>query len=254
MKCKICNSGASLFLKEKVMGKYEAEYYRCANCGFMFPGDPFWLDEAYSSAINLTDTGLVERNLYFNKLVSVLIYFFFNKDGKFLDYAGGYGLFTRLMRDTGFDFYWQDPYCSNLLSRGFEYQSEDRKAELLTAFEVFEHLKDPADEFKKMLEFSDSILMSTELISENVDRDWWYFGFEHGQHIAFYTMKALKILAEQNSLNFYSFSGLYLFTKKKINNRKASVLLKLSNRGAFSYVKRRMKSLTWDDYLTLRKT
>ncbi len=38
----------------------------------------------------------------------------------FLDYAGGYGVFTRLMRDIGFDFYWHDPYTQNLFANGFE--------------------------------------------------------------------------------------------------------------------------------------
>jgi len=38
-----------------------------------------------------------------------------NPDGIFLDYAAGYGLFVRLMRDAGYNFRWSDLYCQNLL-------------------------------------------------------------------------------------------------------------------------------------------
>ena len=47
-------------------------------------------------------------------------YIFFNKNVAYLDVDGGYGMLTRLMRDYGFHFYWTDPYCQNILARGFE--------------------------------------------------------------------------------------------------------------------------------------
>jgi hypothetical protein len=254
MKCKICSSEASLAFREEILNKYTSDYYRCGTCGFLFTADPHWLEEAYKSSINLTDTGLVERNLYFRRIVSVLIYFNFDKTARFLDYAGGYGLFTRLMRDTGFDFLWMDPFTQNLLARGFEYsKAPGNEVELLTAFEVFEHLKDPVEEFEKMLSYSDNILISTELLPEALPgRDWWYYGFEHGQHISFYTRQSLKTMAEKKGMRFYSFNGLTLFTKKELKFN-TSLLLKLSGYGTFHYVKKKMKSRTWDDHLLLKK-
>ena len=56
------------------------------------------------------------------------------------NYAGGYGIFTRMMRDIGFDFYWLDKYADNLLTNGFEYNKKiHKKIEAITSFESFEH-------------------------------------------------------------------------------------------------------------------
>ncbi len=44
------------------MFKYEVQYYRCPECYFAQTEDPYWLDEAYQNALNLSDTGLLFRN------------------------------------------------------------------------------------------------------------------------------------------------------------------------------------------------
>ncbi len=50
-------------------------------------------------------------------------------------------MFVRLMRDNGFDFYRSDRQCENLFAKGFEASLDVSPSyELLTAFEVFEHL------------------------------------------------------------------------------------------------------------------
>lgn len=88
---------------------------------------------------------------------------------------------------------------------------------MLTAFEVFEHLEDPIEEFEKMLYFSENILFSTELVPGNnpTPATCWYFAPETGQHISLYTLKSLQILAEKYSLHFYSNGAtLHMFTKK----------------------------------------
>jgi len=255
MICKICNFDAIPLFKAAVLNKYEVQYFKCSNCGFLFTEEPYWLNEAYSSAINITDTGILERNLRFSKAVSVLIYFLFNKDGKFVDYAGGYGIFTRLMRDIGFDFYWQDLHCDNLLSRGFAYKPELHKhIELLTAFEVFEHLVNPLEEIEKMLGISKNIIFSTVLLPNQMlkPEDWWYYGFEHGQHISFYSLKTLEFLSFKFKLSFYSAKGLHILTNKKINSFLFKLIATLSNYGLSFFVRKNMRSRTWDDYLSLK--
>lgn len=244
--CKICNSKASLAFKDKVLSKYDVNYFKCNKCDYLFTENPYWLDEAYKNPINISDTGIMMRNIYFSKIVSVILYFCFDKSAKFLDYAGGYGIFTRLMRDIGFDFYWHDDFTTNLLARGFE--KSEARYELLTAFEVFEHFVNPIDEVKKMTELSDSILFSTVTIPETIpSKDWWYYGFEHGQHISFYSEKTLKTIAEKFGMNFYPLKNLFLMTKKKFNPFKLKLLFILSHFGLNLFVKFRMKSLTDDD-------
>jgi hypothetical protein len=253
--CRICDSKVEIAFTNKVLNKYDAKFYKCHNCGFIFSENPFWLDEAYSNPINLSDTGLLERNVYFSEILSVLIYFEFNKEGVFLDYAGGYGVFTRLMRDIGYDFYWNDPYTSNLFSRGFEAEiNKNIKFELITAFEVFEHLNDPKLELMKMLELSETVIFSTELIPEKIPdpKKWWYYGFEHGQHIAFYSSNTFEHLANKFDLNYYNVDGIQLLTKKRLNKIQLILLKKLRKFGLLKCVKSKMKSKTLEDQEILK--
>jgi Methyltransferase domain len=228
--CKICNSETELRFTSTVLNKYEANYYQCKKCFFLYPESPFWLEEAYKSVINTDDTGILERNLYFLKKLRFILPCLFHKNSRYLDYGGGYGIFTRLMRDNGFDYYWQDIYCENLLARGFEAKAGD-KFDALTAFEVFEHLVDPLDEISKMLTYSENIFFSTEIIPTNPlpGKTWWYYAFTHGQHISFYSIESLKAIAQRFGLNLYSNGkNFHLLSARKMSNIYYKTLLKLS--------------------------
>jgi 2-polyprenyl-3-methyl-5-hydroxy-6-metoxy-1,4-benzoquinol methylase len=255
MICRICNSNTKHAFTEKVLNKYDVKYFKCDNCRYLFTEEPYWLNEAYLKSINISDTGLINRNVEFSKILSVLIYFNFDKDAKFLDYAGGYGVFTRLMRDVGFDFYWQDTYTQNLFAQGCDYHSEMKiKFELLTAFEVFEHFINPKEELSKMLQLSNTIVFSTELLSSEIPdpKSWWYYGFNHGQHIGFYSQKTLTELAQFFRLNYYSISNVHFFTKHRISSLKL-FLNKFRNYGLYKIVKRNMTSRINSDFTKLNE-
>lgn len=220
--CKICGSNSTKIFSGKILNKYIIDYFQCDICCFIQTECPYWLNESYSSAIASTDIGLVSRNLNFQNSTTWIIKKYFDYKAKFLDYAGGYGLFVRLMRDSGFDFYRQDMYCENLFAKYFDISdyNENINFELITAFEVFEHLVDPIEEIKKILAFSDSIIFSTELQPQNKmnsTEDWWYFAKETGQHISFYTTKSLEVIAKKMNFYFYSNNrNLHIFTKKEL--------------------------------------
>lgn len=254
MTCKICNSETQQVFTSKILKKYDVKYFKCNNCEYLFPEEPFWLEEAYSRSINLSDTGLLDRNIYFSKILAIIIFFCFDKKESFLDYAGGYGVFTRLMRDIGFDFYWDDPYTQNLFANSFEKgESTKTKFELITSFEVFEHLVNPKDELKKMLQYSDTVIFSTELMKQEIPdpKDWWYYGFNHGQHISFYTKRTLTVLAQQFNLKYYSVRGLHIITPKTFNNSFLVLLKILGSFGLFQLIKLCMKSKTFSDHLNI---
>lgn len=220
MKCKCCNSeNIKVQFEVRILKKYPAKYLRCEKCGFVFAENPHWIEESYQSAITFADTGISQRNIYFAKFLKIFIRLNFEKKGVFVDYAGGYGLLTRLMRDLGFEYLWTDKYCENLFARGFEYQNGS-KIDFITAFEVFEHLSDPSIEVDKMLEISDTIIFSTELIPNPVPApdQWWYYAFNHGQHLAFYTPESLNQLANSKGLKYYHDKNMHVFTKKNLSD------------------------------------
>lgn len=209
------------FARAQLLGVHDIQFWRCASCGFVCTQEPFWLEEAYSSAITGSDVGLVQRNFHLAKIARVVLSAFFNPSGRFLDFAGGYGLLVRMMRDSGFDFTWHDPYCTNLFATAFTADLDNhRHYELITAFEVFEHLADPVTGLDNLLKHSKNVLFTTDLLPETAPQpqDWWYYGLEHGQHVSFYTRRSLEKLAENRGLNFYSNGAtVHLFTEKKIS-------------------------------------
>jgi len=254
MKCNICTSEALYFDQEKVLDKHQVSYFRCSFCGFVQTEDPYWLSEAYSEAINNSDVGLVSRNLRFSLITKSIILAFFDRNGDFIDYGGGYGLFVRLMRDYGFDFQWHDEFCPNLFATNSEMDpSHDRRYELLTAFEVFEHLANPLHDISKMLDLSGSIFFSTELLSTNPPRpgNWWYYGLEHGQHISFYTQRSLSCIADKFNLKLYTDGrSLHLLTDKTVSPCLFKIMshYKLAELLHLVY---KQKSLLADDFNTI---
>ncbi len=220
MQCKICSGAVGFFAQATVLGKHCIAYYRCNECGFIHTEEPYWLEEAYSGAITESDVGLVGRNLKLAIKAQAIITTWFDSSKCFLDFAGGYGMLVRLMRDAGYDFRWLDKYCHNLFAKGFEADVSKRgNYELVTVFEVFEHLHNPLAEIENIASYSRNILFSTEIIPKEVPQpdSWWYYGLNHGQHISFYTLQSLQAIAAKLSLNFYSNGcSLHLFTEKRL--------------------------------------
>ncbi|PHK16081.1 hypothetical protein VF12_40245, partial [Nostoc linckia z15] len=206
MICSICSSAVTPHCEATVLGKYVVQYYRCTSCQFIFTETPYWLNEAYDSAITKLDIGLIERNQLMTPVVRAVIDKWYDAKARFIDYGGGYGMLVRMMRDAGFNFYRQDLHCANLYAESFDITDiEPFKAELLTAFEVMEHLPDPVREVEKMLALSDSILFSTTVQPAGVvlPETWWYFIPETGQHVSLYSRASLEELAKSFNLNYY---------------------------------------------------
>ncbi len=217
MNCSICQKETKKIFNTKVLYKYDVDYYQCPNCGFGQTENPYWLEEAYISSMNLSDTGIMYRCERMSKITTSLLFLFFRTKGKFLDYAGGFGVFTRQMRDIGFDFYWHDPYTKNEIARGFEGTLNERY-ELVTTFESFEHFVSPIEEIRKIANLTDTIIFTTDMISNPAPKhsDWWYYASEHGQHISFYSIKSLKIIASKMDMDYYSANNVHILTKRKI--------------------------------------
>jgi hypothetical protein len=255
MNCRICSSESKEIFSAKILNKHLVKYYHCPECDFLQTEDPFWLDEAYKSAIAITDTGIIKRNQLFAKRSSAVISSFYNSNKKFLDFASGYGIFVRIMRDFGFDFYWYDPFAENLFAKGFEYNKQDNIL-LITAFECFEHFANPLEEIEKMLQISTNIIFSTRVFQGVPPKpnDWWYYSLDSGQHISFYSTKTLKHLADKFSLHLNSDNkAFHMLSKEKHNNLWFNFIMKLSDLGLTKLFQFGLKSKTEADNEFLSK-
>jgi hypothetical protein len=159
------------------------------------------------------------RNLHNAGVTSAVISLLFPESTRFLDYAGGYGTLVRLMRDRGFDFYWSDRYAKNLHARGFEHVPGSRY-DLLTAYEVLEHLPDPLAGIALMLDLADNVLISTELVPEPapLPPNWWYYAVKGGQHISLYSADSLRKIASHFHVNLLSRGSYHLISRKPQNS------------------------------------
>ncbi|NOQ29771.1 MAG: methyltransferase domain-containing protein [Helicobacteraceae bacterium] len=253
MQCKICKQNNSTIFSDTILNKYKIEYFHCSKCGFLQTEEPYWLDEAYEESINISDTGYMQRNIYLSNKLTILLFLCFDNKAKYIDYAGGYGVFVRLMRDIGFDFYWDDKFTKNLFAQGFESENI-LYTEAITTFESFEHFEKPLEEIEKMLNITKNIIFTTELLSDNIPEpsDWWYYGLEHGQHISFYSETTLKFIAKKYNLNYISFGSLHLFTENKISKFKLN-MLRFERFGFHKLLEKCITSKTWSDHLSMKK-
>lgn len=256
--CPISHVPMSPVFSALILHKYNIQYYYCEECGILQTEEPYWLSEAYQNPISSLDTGIVTRNVHHQQRFEPFLHKFYGNDAKFLDVGGGYGLFARLMRDIGFDFYSIDKFTSNIFAQHFEPKNNFR-ADSLFAFEVFEHIENPVEFLtENFSKYScKTIFFSTLVFNGAIPTDdWWYYVFDSGQHISFYQPRTLDILAQAFNCRYYQIdSTLHLITDLDLS---IFDRLLLKNRNIFQIykkfikIKRKNLSKTWDDHILIK--
>jgi len=213
--CCLCGEICDFSFRGGLLKRYDIAYYLCPACGLLQTEKPYWLPEAYSEALSAADTGAMQRNLWLLKTSSVLFRLLGMQAARFLDYGGGHGVLTRMMRDHGFDFHCWDEHGQNLFARGFE-GDPDSSYDGVTAFEVLEHLADPQAFFAQVLGRMKPRLLfvSSELFCEPVRTDWHYFYSATGQHITFFQPRTLQYIAASYGYSCITVGSLHLFQRE----------------------------------------
>ena len=227
--CNICNCQCDKAFSALVLGKYSVDYYRCRNCGSMYTDEPFWLKEAYEAPIAVYDTGILQRNIQYAKVILEIMQTLYKSAPTLVDFGGGYGILVRLLRDAGIAAFWSDKYADNIFAKGFEFNEQVQKPLVGVALEVIEHLENPLQWFHSVLGMVDTLIFSTELVQARIDapNDWWYFLPETGQHVFFASEKALRTIAADKNCTYYAIKGLHIIS------RDLNIQLKLEGNSTF---------------------
>ena len=194
--CALCGALGSSRLRYYVLAKHEVNLCECLSCGFVFVADPHWLAESFGSELNRLDVGSVDRTLLVSQFVRGLLGMSPARRGwTVLDFGGGDGLLTRLLRDVGVDCRWEDPYCEPVYDVGPPHD-EVRRFDLAVMGEVALHLTEPLATFRDLIERCDRVLFTATVPTDPIPADWWYLMPSTGQHVAFYPTRAIAHIAK----------------------------------------------------------
>lgn len=260
MKCLICEKEAIFLMQGEILHKHTISYYTCTACECIFTEQPYWLDEAYLESISALDNGIMARNINICEQLMMLFTSNFNSTIKVVDYGGGYGILTRLLRDKGIDAYWSDKFCENLLAKGFEYNGTD-PVDVMLAFEVMEHLPNPLETIHEIMSKTNCFIFSTELLEKNnysSNKDWWYFMPDAGQHVFFSSKTSMLKIAEKLKCCYLYYNGLHVLYKAESINIKKPIIIKrialriISKLNNIVRSEASFKSKTWDDHLAMK--
>ncbi|MGJ8588284.1 MAG: class I SAM-dependent methyltransferase [Yoonia sp.] len=246
--CRVCSSCIDeAILTGQLLGR-SVSYFECPTCSYVQTQNPDWLDEAYASVINDCDTGIMTRNQACLGTVLGTLAILGKTQGRVVDCAGGYGILTRMLRDIGVDALWSDPYCQNLVAMGFEHSGE--KADLVTAFEAFEHFISPPNEMERLFDVAPNLLISTSIVPTPTPQldEWWYFGLSHGQHVGFMRLKTLEYLANRFDKHLVSDGrSFHLLTDQPVGSKKWMLTTRVARYFPRIFT-RDLTSRTWSDF------
>jgi len=220
--CRLCGMETESKFILKVLFKYDITYYKCNTCYSLQTEEPYWLQESYENH-NLanSDTGAGQRIL--KNLAASYIIIKLLKLKYTIDIGGGDGLLCRLLRDYGVNCYYSDKYSKASYAQNYN-RNDLKNAHLLMAFEVFEHFPNPSIEIDAIFRHQPSALLISTEVYKNQNSDWWYVSPNTGQHVFFYSLKALTDIAEKYNYYIIAKGGYVLFLKKGCFNKSKRLL------------------------------
>lgn len=207
--CRLCEGALDLRFSRRVLNKHDVAYYQCKQCESLQTEPPYWLDEAYcKNNLSNLDTGAAQRNLQNLAACWSIAKLLGLRD--VLDVGGGDGLLCRLLRDHEINCFVRDRYAIPTYAQGF--QTPDFSApELIVAFEVLEHYSHPSSDLEELFAQQPKAVVASTGIYQDQKEDWWYLAPESGQHVFFYSRRALEQVALKFGYELLISGGYLLF-------------------------------------------
>ncbi len=216
---KSCQSANGRFLPLLGIPIY---YALCETCGFCFSPDMCqWSTDDFSAHVYNDDYKLVDPDYEVDRPTANAAFVSslfpgMTPDIRHLDYGGGNGQMASILRSQGGSCVSYDPFADG---------ARDPMAlgpfDLITAFEVFEHVTDVGALMSRLvsLRAEDGIILFSTLTSDghihaHQRLDWWYASPRNG-HISLFSKTSLSVLATRYSFNFGTLAeGVHVFWKK----------------------------------------
>jgi SAM-dependent methyltransferase len=199
------------------------DYVMCVACNFCFaPEFGAWSAEDFAREIYNDGYGRVDPDHADVRpranAESLLLTFGERGRGiRHLDYGGGAGLLSRLLRESGWDSTSYDPFFDHGVRPG-----RLGTFQLITCYEVFEHVADVNGLARNLASLlaDDGLILFSTLVSDGELRrhqpvSWWYASPRNG-HISLYSASSLNILAGKHGFSMASFSpGMHVFWRRQ---------------------------------------
>ena len=178
----------------------EIYYSYCPSCGFCFADSlhkksPEWFKEnVYNADYIIVDPEFENSRPVQN--AKWLMQMLGNKKDviSHLDYGGGNGVLSKTLAENGWNSTSWDAFYDE------ERPLDSKKFNLITAFEVFEHVPDQQALMKNIVSLmnEESVFLFSTLLSDGNLRagerpDWWYASPRNG-HISLHSQKSLGVL------------------------------------------------------------
>ena len=227
--CRLCGNQVAAVFSLQLLQKYDVEYLRCSVCESLQTERPYWMQEAYKSNLSILDTGAAQRNL--SNLAATFAVSKLLHLSDVVDFGGGDGLLCRLLRDYKINCYVNDKYAAATYARAFATPGFASPG-ILLAFEVLEHFNSPFNDLKTLFAWNPQVILASTVIYSGQGADWWYLSPESGQHVFFYSEKALHFIAKSYDYKLLIGSGHFLFLKSDLAGRAKSFFVKFILRRA----------------------
>ncbi len=212
-KCLICNTDTHSIYDSEI----KVTHHVCDGCGYTFKDSKNHPTHDHEHALYKNHQNTMENTGYVNMFerflkASVDPYV---SEGEALDFGSGPGpVLYELLKRRGFSAEHYDPYFNpdtSVFKNSYA---------LITSTEVFEHLSDPAGEFKRLAgRLKDggylAIMTSLRPKEDETFLTWWYRRDQ--THIGFFTEKAFEKLSQQANLSFVytNHKNYFLFKKER---------------------------------------
>ena len=203
MKCHICDQETRSFLDEKT----HILYYHCPHCEYIFKSPEHFQDlSTQKERYNLHENDEEDEGYqaYFQRFLDFVLPQV-GRPKTALDFGcGASSLLAKMLQKEGIPCDYYDPiYHPDTFD-------EEKKYDLIVSTEVFEHLHQPREVFKSLLDRLEEggfLALQTQFHANDIEafQKWYYH--QDPTHIVFFTAKTFSVLSEIYGCEFVSDNG-----------------------------------------------